>query len=165
MSADLWQRGCERLATVLPEQQFNTWIKPLSAQVAEDLSRVTVMVGNRFKLDWIRAQYAGRITALLESLYGQPIHLELALAPRESALRTNSSAISSDIVVLANAQASSAEEAATGGFKNRLNTATPWWRAPPTGWPVPPPCTSQDRLGNFTTRFSSMAESVWAKPI
>lgn len=119
----LWQACLDQLAQELPEQQFNTWIKPLSAQVAEDLSRVTVMVGNRFKLDWIRAQYAGRITALLETLYGQPIHLELALAPRESAVRTNSSAISSDIVVLANAQASSAEEAATGGFKNRLNTA------------------------------------------
>ncbi len=119
----LWQACLDQLAQELPEQQFNTWIKPLSAQVAEDLSRVTVMVGNRFKLDWIRAQYAGRITALLESLYGQPIHLELALAPRESSVRTNNSAISSDIVVLANAQASSAEEAATGGFKNRLNTA------------------------------------------
>ncbi|WP_431264379.1 DnaA N-terminal domain-containing protein [Roseateles chitinivorans] len=34
MSADLsgaalWQRGCERLAAELPEQQFNTWIRPL----------------------------------------------------------------------------------------------------------------------------------------
>ena len=24
MPIDLWQRGCERLATELPEQQFNT---------------------------------------------------------------------------------------------------------------------------------------------
>jgi chromosomal replication initiator protein len=30
MSVDLWQRGCERLATELPEQQFNTWIRPLA---------------------------------------------------------------------------------------------------------------------------------------
>lgn len=27
--ASLWQRSCERLATELPEQQFNTWIRPL----------------------------------------------------------------------------------------------------------------------------------------
>ena len=36
MTADLWQRGCERLASELPEQQFNTWIRPLpAAEVTE----------------------------------------------------------------------------------------------------------------------------------
>ena len=34
MSLDLWQRGCERLAAELPEQQFNTWIRPLAATVS-----------------------------------------------------------------------------------------------------------------------------------
>ena len=29
MIVDLWSRGCERLAAELPEQQFNTWIRPL----------------------------------------------------------------------------------------------------------------------------------------
>ncbi len=38
---------------------------------------------NRFKLDWIRAQYAGRIVALLEALCGHPVTLELAVAQRE----------------------------------------------------------------------------------
>ncbi|HTH08051.1 MAG TPA: DnaA N-terminal domain-containing protein, partial [Acidovorax sp.] len=84
----LWQACVEQLAQDLPEQQFNTWIKPLVAQVAPDFSKVTVLVGNRFKLDWIRAQYAGRIAALLEGLYGQPVTLELALAQRESVART-----------------------------------------------------------------------------
>jgi chromosomal replication initiator protein len=64
--AGLWQACIEQLAQDLPEQQFNTWIKPLVAQVAEDFSKVTLLVANRFKLDWIRAQYAGRIAALLE---------------------------------------------------------------------------------------------------
>jgi chromosomal replication initiator protein len=55
--------------------------------VAEDFSKVTVYVANRFKLDWIRAQYAGRI-AHAGALYGQPVTLELALAQRESVVRT-----------------------------------------------------------------------------
>ena len=63
----LWQACAEQLAQELPEQQFNTWIKPLTAQVTEDFSKVTLFVANRFKLDWIRAQYAGRISA---SFYG-----------------------------------------------------------------------------------------------
>jgi chromosomal replication initiator protein len=46
-----------------------------------------VYVANRFKLDWVRAQYAGRISALLEKIYGQPVAMELALTPRESVAR------------------------------------------------------------------------------
>ncbi|MBB6557866.1 chromosomal replication initiator protein [Acidovorax soli] len=84
----LWQACLEQLAQDLPEQQFNTWIKPLVAQVTEDFSKVTLFVANRFKLDWIRAQYAKRISLLLEDLYGQPVTLELALAQREAVTRT-----------------------------------------------------------------------------
>jgi chromosomal replication initiator protein len=61
LSQDLWQSCVDHLAQELPEQQFNTWIRPLVVDVAPDLSKVTVLVGNRFKLDWVRAQYAGRI--------------------------------------------------------------------------------------------------------
>ena len=71
----------------LPEQQFNTWIKPLSAQVSSDMSKVVVFVANRFKLDWIRAQYSQPIAKHLEKLCGQPVQLELAIAPREAPVR------------------------------------------------------------------------------
>jgi chromosomal replication initiator protein len=81
---DLWQTCVDHLAQELPEQQFNTWIRPLVVNVAADLSKVTVQVGNRFKLDWIRAQYGGRISALLEKISGQNIPLELALTTREA---------------------------------------------------------------------------------
>jgi chromosomal replication initiator protein len=89
MSADLWQRGCDRLAAELPEQQFNTWIRPLpSADVTDrggDGTLVLLRVPNRFKLDWIRDQYAGRIEAVLTELAGKPVRLELTLAPRDAA--------------------------------------------------------------------------------
>jgi chromosomal replication initiator protein len=88
MSIDLWQRGCERLATELPEQQYTTWIRPLPpADVMEDGEAGTVFslrVPNRFKLDWIRSQYAPRIEAVLSELAGKPVRLELSLAPREA---------------------------------------------------------------------------------
>jgi chromosomal replication initiator protein len=87
MSADLWQRGRERLANELPEQQFNTWIRPLPEALVTDHGTepalVSVRVPNRFKLDWIRNQYAGRIEAVLSELAGKPVRLELTLAPRE----------------------------------------------------------------------------------
>ena len=88
--AALWDTCLDALARELPEQQFNTWIKPLSAQLSADPARLTLYVGNRFKLDWVRAQYATRIAALLESLHGQPVALELALAPRVSTVKSSS---------------------------------------------------------------------------
>lgn len=81
---DFWQACIDLLAQELPEQQFQTWIKPLSAQVSDDLSKVTLFVANRFKLDWIRAQYSGRLALLMERLTGQSVQIELALAPREA---------------------------------------------------------------------------------
>ena len=88
MSADLWLRGCERLAAELPEQQFNTWIRPLAAAEVHDQGEagtvVTLRVPNRFKLDWIRNQYAGRIEAVLTHLAGKPVRLDITLAARES---------------------------------------------------------------------------------
>jgi chromosomal replication initiator protein len=86
----LWQGCVDQLAQELPEQQFNTWIKPLSASVSEDLTRCTIVVANRFKLDWVRAQYSARIAALLEMMYGQPVRIELALATRELVVRNSS---------------------------------------------------------------------------
>src|SRR5215213_11369809 len=88
MRADLWQRGCERLASELPDQQFNTWIRPLpDADVADngEGAVVTVRVPNRFKLDWIRNQYAGRIESVLSELAGKPVRLDVTLAPRDGA--------------------------------------------------------------------------------
>jgi chromosomal replication initiator protein len=87
MSLDLWQRGCERLATELPEQQFSTWIRPLPpADIVDngaDGAVASLRVPNRFKLDWIRSQYSARIESVLTELAGKPVRLELSLTPRE----------------------------------------------------------------------------------
>jgi chromosomal replication initiator protein len=84
MSDDLWQRGCEQLAAELPEQQFNTWIRPLppaDVAVNGEAAVVSLRVPNRFKLDWIRSQYANRIEDVLTRLAGKPVSLQLQLAP------------------------------------------------------------------------------------
>ena len=91
MTPDLWQRACERLAEQLPEQQFNTWIRPLPPAVlqhdAGEPAVLSVRVPNRFKLDWIRTQYAGLIESVLSELATEPVRLELSLAAREQPAR------------------------------------------------------------------------------
>ncbi len=124
VSPDLWDACVDLLAQELPEQQFNTWIRPLIARVDESGQKVVVAVANRFKLDWVRAQYAGRLSALLERVAGRPVSLELVLAPRESVARQASTPRSLQEQVLAELpEVPAPATPATEGQKNRLNTA------------------------------------------
>jgi chromosomal replication initiator protein len=118
----LWQSCVDQLAQELPEQQFNTWIKPLRATVSPDLSKVVILVGNRFKLDWVRAQYASRIAALLQQFFGQPIQLELAITPKEEQVRTQAISYTHEVESLPEAFVGIEENTPTGP-RNRLNTA------------------------------------------
>lgn len=118
----LWQTCIDQLAQELPEQQFNTWIKPLSAQVSDDLSKVTIFVANRFKMDWIRAQYSNRISTLLEKLSGQSTQIELALAPREAIVKSHVPQRAAEVIAVEESVETSNEPVANN-LKNRLNTA------------------------------------------
>ena len=119
----LWQTCVDQLAQELPEQQFNTWIKPLQATVSDDFSKVSVVVGNRFKLDWIRAQYAGKITALLAQLYGQAIQLEFVLAAKEAPVRTAFSQAMAEPDDLGVQTSPLSPDSSLNVFKNRLNSS------------------------------------------
>ncbi len=127
----LWPACLDVLAQELPQQQFNTWIKPLTARVAADQSKLTLFVGNRFKLDWIRAQYGARIAGILESLHGQRVDVELALAPRATPVKPTipefpSPAEAAPTAPPAEPMAAPApdeEASASGAFRSRLNGA------------------------------------------
>ena len=135
MSPDLWQRGCERLAAELPEHQFNTWIRPLPDAVinaeGNGATVVCVRVPNRFKLDWIRTQYAGLIESVLSEVAEQPVRLELSLATREPATasvaptRSGHDGASQVMAALAGAAppVATARTAAPAASSHKLNAA------------------------------------------
>ena len=159
----------------LPEQQFNTWIKPLVRPgVADDFGGAghAVRVPNRFKLDWIRAQYAGRIAGVLEKLSGQPVQLELALAPREPPLpasycQRQPASRACGAAAGEPARPISDDQRRRRRLKNRLNTALTFdtlVQGTANRWRAPPPCTWPARRGSCTTRCSSTAASAWARP-
>jgi chromosomal replication initiator protein len=121
-SPDFWQACIDQLAQELPEQQFQTWIKPLTAQVSDDLSKVTLFVANRFKLDWIRAQYSARLALLMERLTGQAVQIELALAPREIIARSQPTVKPAPPTGI-EAPTSAADARPYEPLKSRINTA------------------------------------------
>lgn len=82
-AAALWHSCKEMLAQEIPAQQFATWIKPL--KMRESDSALLIEVSNRFKLDWIRAQYLQRIVEILEQTAGRAVPVELCIASRSRA--------------------------------------------------------------------------------
>ncbi|WP_395670099.1 chromosomal replication initiator protein DnaA [Rhodoferax sp.] len=116
----LWQSCIDQLAQELPEQQFNTWIKPLRASLKEDASVMTLQVANRFKLDWVRAQYRQRIMQLLEKLYGQPVDVELAITLSEVSAKPSFASPVAGTVSFED-MVEAAEDRGFGTPKNRLN--------------------------------------------
>jgi chromosomal replication initiator protein len=121
---DLWQACLDVLAQDIPEQQFNTWIRPLVAQVSDDASQVTILVANRFKMDWVRTQYVNRISETLSNLADHPVSVELALANREgTAKSTPRTPVVNDDLLSELPDVALVPAANSGGPKSRLNPA------------------------------------------
>ena len=67
----LWHQCLRRLETELPEQAFNTWVRPL--QAVEDGSRLRLLAPNRFVVDWVNQNCAARIGELVDELVPAPV--------------------------------------------------------------------------------------------
>jgi chromosomal replication initiator protein len=72
---ELWIQVLGRLADELPEQQVNTWLRPL--QAVERDGALRLMAPNRFAVDWVRQHAAPRISALLHELLGKQVSVQV----------------------------------------------------------------------------------------
>ncbi len=63
MEASLWSRCMSTLEAELPEQQFNTWVRPL--QAVEGGGALKLLAPNRFVVDWVNANLLPRLGELL----------------------------------------------------------------------------------------------------
>ena len=60
----LWNRCIRDLQAEIPEQQFNTWIRPL--QAVEDGGVLRLLAPNRFVVDWLQEHYIERIVEIVD---------------------------------------------------------------------------------------------------
>jgi chromosomal replication initiator protein len=60
----LWNQCTRVLQAELPEQQFNTWIRPL--QAVDDGSVLRLLAPNRFVIDWVQQHYLERILEVVD---------------------------------------------------------------------------------------------------
>ena len=63
VEASLWARCMCALEAELPEQQFNTWVRPL--QALEGAGALKLLAPNRFVVEWINEKLLPRIGELL----------------------------------------------------------------------------------------------------
>ena len=61
-----WQKCLEQLQHDIPAQQFNTWIRPLKADVVND--QLVLSAPNRFIRDWVKNQFLNRLEQIMSEL-------------------------------------------------------------------------------------------------
>ncbi len=83
---NFWQSCSAQLEQELTPQQFSAWIKPLVPLDYDD-GRLRVAAPNRFKLDWVKTQFASRITSLACQYWEQPTEVLFVLDPRTNVAR------------------------------------------------------------------------------
>ena len=66
LTLPLWNRCLDRLEDELSPHQFNTWIRPLQAEVEGNTLRL--LSPNRFVQDWVKERFHARIEELLNQL-------------------------------------------------------------------------------------------------
>jgi len=81
---NFWQTCSAQLELELTPQQFSAWIKPLVALDYED-GKLRIAAPNRFKLDWVKTQFASRITALAAQYWEAPVEVQFVLDPKNNA--------------------------------------------------------------------------------
>jgi chromosomal replication initiator protein len=80
----LWNQCIRVLQAELPEQQFNTWIRPL--QAVDDGGVLRLLAPNRFVIDWVREHYIERILEVVED-NGSAAEVVVEVGSRDAATR------------------------------------------------------------------------------
>jgi len=87
LNAPLWKKCLERLESELPEQQFNTWVRPLHAVVEDNCLRL--LAPNRFVLDWVRENFFDIIHQVVLDIAATPMpRSALEVGTRRAATQT-----------------------------------------------------------------------------
>ncbi|MPS29713.1 hypothetical protein E2I21_23150 [Alcaligenaceae bacterium SAGV5] len=84
---DFWQTCAQTLEQELTPQQYSAWIRPLVPLAFDEAEAVLrVAAPNRFKLDWVRSNFSGRIESLAAQWFQRPVQVKFELdAPRMAA--------------------------------------------------------------------------------
>lgn len=89
-----WQSCVLHLEQEFPPQQISAWIRPLiPLDFDEEQACLRVSAPNRFKLDWVRKNFAHQIETFASTWYKRPVHVLFELPAPEQDHRTQSAPV------------------------------------------------------------------------
>ena len=116
VSLTTWEDCLEQLRDEISPQQFNTWLRPLHAEVKEQ--SLHLLAPNRFVLDWISERFLSRIQELVaEQNVGTMSEVVLKIGSSSSGVDTAPASTS----VVANDPAKSITKPAAIGHVGHIN--------------------------------------------
>jgi len=83
VQGSLWNYCLAQLETEMPEQQFNTWIRPL--QAVEEATVLRLLAPNRFVVDWVSQNAVQRISQLVDAVMKPPPVVTIDVGSRRAA--------------------------------------------------------------------------------
>ena len=88
----VWSQCQSQLRDELPEQQYNTWIRPLTvhfpASSRDDGVVVQLLAPNRFIEDWVKNKFFSRIEQLFSDYGGQGVSLGIASSAKPQTINS-----------------------------------------------------------------------------
>ena len=151
MSESLWNRCLRVLESELPEQQFNTWVRPL--QAIERDGELKLLAPNRYVIEWLGQNALPRIKELIRAFAEDPVP-ELVLD-----VGTRAGAAAPVVAMNGIRRRPMAQRPRLAGLRPRYSAvpsipglhSTPSSRARAISWPRPPRFKSREiRAGPIT---------------
>jgi len=82
----LWKLCASSLQGELPQQQFNTWIRPLQIDESAGPNELRLLAPNRFICDWVSEKFLTRIRELVNNYQqGNSLTVVIGILPRPQA--------------------------------------------------------------------------------
>src|SRR3990167_7347964 len=78
----IWDKCFNYLRDEIPQQKFNTWLRPLHAEMNKNT--LTLLAPNQFVLDWVNEHFLAKITDTLRELCeGEPPIVKLRIGTKK----------------------------------------------------------------------------------
>lgn len=97
----LWDKCLDYLRDEIPSQKFNTWLRPLQAEINNNT--MTLLAPNQFVLDWVNEHFLAKITNTLRELSeDEPPIVKLRIGTKATPAQNNTSSTGQTKIQTAN---------------------------------------------------------------
>lgn len=118
----IWDKCLDYLRDEIPSQKFNTWLRPLQAEIAKNT--LTLLAPNQFVLDWVNEHFLSKITATLRELCeDEPPAVKLRIGTKSAPAKNNDQGVLPAKIQTHNPPASSVSQKTYAPHQSNLNSA------------------------------------------